>query len=156
MQANMCQHQKPDGTTCQCVATRNSNYCRHHARYYDLADIPAGRPDFLPPIPDHPDANLLSIHQAKRALLAGKIDIPTFRALVFAARVESAILCHKSSDERFAYRRDRELKREQQLQQRADSRTQRFLDALHQQGYKDSTPANAESSQASPVVLQRR
>jgi len=148
MQAELCQHQKPDGTPCQCVANRSSKYCRHHARYYDPNDIPAGKPDFEPPIPDHPDAHLLSVHQATRAFLSGKIDAQACRLLIYAARVESSILQQRIALERLAYERAREQKKELAAQQHAQSRTLEFLEALRENGYRqvgelDKSPEKA-------------
>lgn len=144
MQANMCQHQKTDGTQCQAVAYRNLNYCRHHARYYDQSDLPAAGADFVPPIPDHPDAALLAVHQATRSFLAGKIDAPTCRLLIYAAQIESNILQQRLGHEKLAYQRARELKKEQDGQKHAESRTHAFLEALRKNGYQEAQPPDTK------------
>jgi hypothetical protein len=132
MQANLCQHRKTDGAPCQAAAYRNGNYCRHHARYYDLTDVPAGRPDYLPAVPDHPDAALLTVHQATRAFLAGKIDAGTCRTIIYAAQVASSILGQRLAYERLALDRARELERQREEEGRSQRRTEAFLEALRQ------------------------
>lgn len=135
MQANLCEHQKPDGTQCRCVANRDGKYCRHHARYYDPTDMPEGREDFTPPIPDHPESHLLAVHQATRAFLAGNIDAETCRLLIYAARVESNILRQQIDMDRIAHQRAREEKQELARQQNAEARAQAILAAVRERGY---------------------
>lgn len=148
MQANFCQHFLADGSRCQAVAIRDLKYCRHHARYYDPADLPVAKADYMPPIPDHPDAPLLSVHHAVRTFLAGNIDEKTCRLLIHAAQVEGRMLHQRLAHEKLADERSREAKKEQEAQQRVEARTNAILDVLRQHGYRERKPEVEGQSQS--------
>ena len=127
MQANICQHYKTDGAKCQSVAIQNSQYCRHHARYYDSADLPAATPGYVPPVPDHPDAALLAVHQATRAFLDAKIDEKTCRLLIYAAQVEGRMLHQRLAHEKLADERARQAKKDIAAQEKYDADEKELL-----------------------------
>ena len=137
MQANFCEHYMADGKRCQGIAVRDLRYCRHHARYYDPGDLPRAKPDYVPPIPDHPDAPLLSVYQAVRTFLAGNIDEKMCRLLIHAAEVEARMLHQRLAHEKLADERTRQAKKEQELKERIESRTNAMIEALRQHGYRE-------------------
>jgi hypothetical protein len=94
-----CDHHIFNGKACAAPAIDGQNYCRHHLRFYDANDLPSNS-DYSLVTPDNADAALLIVHQATRALLAGKIDLKTHRALIYAAQVESNILQRKLAHDR--------------------------------------------------------
>ena len=100
MEVKACTHLTFSGKKCEAPALSGLDYCRHHVRYYDANDMPAANGEYVPAPPDAPDAALLTVHQATRAFLAGKIDDKTCRLLIYAAQVESQILHRKMSHDR--------------------------------------------------------
>jgi len=119
------------GLKCEAPAIRDKNYCRHHIRFYDANDFPAGRTDYTPAVPDQPEAALLSVHQATRAFLAGKIDAPTCRLLIYAAQVSSHIMGQRLAHDRHAEQLDREQLKEIAAEERAEAVAKALVQSIN-------------------------
>ena len=126
----ICDHWLPTGIRCAAPALGGKNYCRHHNRFYDAEQLPAPGTTYVPPVPDHPEAALLSVHQAVRAFLAGRIDEKSCRLLIWAAQIESSILRSQATLERVAYHRALVSEREEERDAAARQNVEREFGAL--------------------------
>ncbi len=152
MEAKLCEHRTLGGLKCEAPALRDRAYCRHHIRFYDPQDVPSGRADYSPAVPDVPEAALLSVHQATRAFLADKIDEKTCRLLIYAAQVNSQIMGQRLAHERFSVQLDRDDLKRVAEEERADAVLRAILKAVENSEF---SPDIANKMQALMKVLQR-
>jgi hypothetical protein len=152
MEVKNCEHRTIGGNKCGAPALRDRAYCRHHIRFYDPQDVPSGRPDYLPAVPDAPEAALLSVHQATRAFLAGKIDERTCRLLIHAARINSQIMAQRLAEHRFSVQLDRDDLKRVAEEERADVLLREILRAM---ASADTSPETMKKVQEILKPLQR-
>jgi len=130
METKLCEHRTLGGNKCDAPALRDRAYCRHHLRFYDPQDMPAGRTDYAPAVPDAPEAALLSVHQATRAFLAGKIDEKTCRLLIYAAQVNSQIMGQRLAHQRHVEHVEQEYFKQIAAEDRANALLQHAIRAI--------------------------
>lgn len=152
METKICEHRTIGGRKCEAPALRDRAYCRHHIRFYDPQDFPSGRSDYTPAVPDAPEAALLSVHQATRAFLAGKIDEKTCRLLIYAAQVNSHIMAHRLAEHRFEVQLDRDDCKRVADEKRADALVSEVVKALTKG---DNSPEVMNKAREILAALQR-
>jgi len=152
METKICEHRTVGGRKCEAPALRDRAYCRHHIRFYDPQDIPSGRLDYAPAVPDAPDAVLLTVHQATRAFLAGKIDEKTCRLLIYAAQVNSHIMAQRLAEHRFEVQLDRDDCKRIAEEKRADALLAEVVKALARG---DNSPETMREAEEILAALQR-
>ena len=152
METKTCEHRTIGGLKCEAPALRERAYCRHHIRFYDPQDFPSGKVDYLPAIPDAPEAALLSVHQATRAFLAGKIDEKTCRLLIYAAQVNSHIMAQRLAEHRFSVQLDRDDCKRVAAEKRADALLAEVVKALARG---DNSPETLKKGEEILAILQQ-
>ena len=152
MEMKVCEHRTIGGNKCGSPALRDRAYCRHHLRFYDPQDFPAGKADYSPAVPDAPEAALLAVHQATRAYLSGKIDEKACRLLIYAAQVNSQIMGQRLAHHRFSVQLDRDDLKRVAEEERADVLLREILRAM---ASNDTSPETMKKVQELLNPLQR-